>query len=197
MREASPRRVAASSMRWATSAGDSTTVVLTSMTPMPRRKRSIELTQALEVTVAGPSELEHDMVGMEALEEAEQLRPRPRLHPLSAVVAEAEVHGGGAGHGVEDAVDGLGRELGVLGTAGEVGLVHLHDRRVDGAHLLGEHVGERQGEGAQVAVVGVEQHPRQHVGRSVRVPAETETPRTRLLLPRLPPPPEPRRAYSR
>ncbi len=88
----------------------------------------------------------------------------PLLDGLAAVIAEAEVHGALDGHGIEHAVDGLGGQIGVLGVAGDIGLVDLHAGAGQFAHLLGEDIGQHEGEPLEIAVMFIEQRAGEHVG---------------------------------
>ena len=62
-------------------------------------------------------------------------------------------------------VERLVRPLGVLGVAGQVGLVHLDHRRVDRLNLFAQHLGERHRQRANVTVLPVDQCAGQHVRR--------------------------------
>ena len=62
-------------------------------------------------------------------------------------------------------VERLVRPVGVLGVAGQVGLVHLDHRRVDRLDLFAEHFGERHRQITDVAVMPVDQRAGQHVRR--------------------------------
>ena len=88
------------------------------------------------------------------------------------------------GDRVEDAVDRLRGKLGVFGSTRKVGLVDLDASGLDGSHLRGQDVGEREGQSRLVAIVGVEQHAREHVRAGQRefdrVQAERRHPVIRL-----------------
>src|SRR6266702_3889948 len=108
-----------------------------SITPTPSFSFGLMSRRTSRSRSRGRSLLQHDMVGAQQVEEFHKPCPAARLDALAAVVAEAEMDGGLVRDSVEDAVDRLRRELGVLGAAWKVGLVDLDARRFDGPHLRG------------------------------------------------------------
>ena len=121
--------------------------------------------ERLQFIIAAPRELEYEMIDVQLVEERHQVFPIPFLDRLPAVVAEAEVQCFLALDAAQREVERLVRPLGILGVAGQVGLVHLDHRRVDRLNLFAQHLGERHRQRANVSVLPVDQCAGQHVRR--------------------------------
>jgi len=130
----------------------------------PKSDPLAQVGEDLQLIIAAAGELQHEVVDVQVVEEAKQAGPETALDTLAAVVAEAEVQRAFAAGAVEHMVDRLVCPDGVLWVAGEIGLVHLQDRRVDRLDLAAQHLGDGHGQTGQVAIVAVQQRFRQHVG---------------------------------
>jgi len=87
----------------------------------------------IQIGIRTVGEFDYEVVGMEAVEEVQEQLPRAPLDRLSAVVAEAEMHGLFHLDGIEDAVDG---RLGDRRTLGASRVVDL----LPGVHKAHGHV---------------------------------------------------------
>ena len=92
-----------------------------------------------------------------------QLAPATLLNGLSAVIAEAEMYRRLALDGVEHSVDRSGRPFPLLGMAGQVRFIELHDLGVDVPDLLRQHIRDRHAKRGCVLVVLVQNRLGQHV----------------------------------
>ncbi len=75
--------------------------------PDPDPDLRVEVLDGLKVVVGSVGQFEDEVVGVEGVEEVEEVFPLAGLDGLPAVVAEAEMHGGGPVEGVQDPVDGF------------------------------------------------------------------------------------------
>ena len=127
-----------------------------------------QVAQRLQIRRRPVGELEHQMIGAQRAEKANQHVPGAGLNRLAAVIAETEMDRLRSADGVEHAIDRVGGQRCVRRIAGHVRLVYLDAGAVEVAHLRRQRVGDRQRERAEIAVVLVEQRARQHVGAGQR-----------------------------
>ena len=153
-------------------------VVLDVDHPDPQGDTLAQVGEDLQLIIAAAGELQHQVVHVQVVEEAEQAGPEAALDALAAVVAEAEMQRAFTARAVEHMVDRLIRPGGVLRVAGQIGLVDLEDGRVNGLDLAAQHFSDGHGQAGQVTVVSVQQRLRQHVGRGH---GELERDRCQLL----------------
>ena len=126
----------------------------------------VDALEGIQVGGGAVGEFEDEVVGVERVEEIDELLPVALLDGLAAVVAEAEVDGafGALVDGVEDEVHRGGGERGVGGIAGDVGFVDLKAGGREAGHLRGEDFAKSHGEFVEVAVVVIEERAGEHVG---------------------------------
>src|SRR5206468_1465238 len=94
------------------------------------------------LVVAAPRELEHEVIGVQRVEERDQIAPEPAQRRLSTVVAKADVDRLLVDDAVEHVIDGLNRPRRVLRVLGDARLVQLHRIRLDQFELAPQHAGD-------------------------------------------------------
>ena len=106
---------------------------------------------------------EYEVIDVELIQEGRQRAPFALLNGLSAVIAEAEMHGAFALEGIKNTIDRGGCQRGVGGIARDVGFVDLQAVARQAGDLLCENAGDRHQESLEIAVVVIQQGARQHV----------------------------------
>ena len=132
----------------------------------PERDLAVDVLQCVEVALRPVRQFEDEMIRVQRVEEICQFLPVALLDRLSAIIAEAEMHGAlrALVDRVQHHVHRRGRQRAVTRIAGNVGLVDLDAGRRQPAHLRRQHLGQRHRQLREVAVVVIEQCPREHVG---------------------------------
>lgn len=83
------------------------------------------------------------MIGVQRVQEADQLLPGAALDRLPAIVAETKVYRAHHLDLVEDPVNGSRRQRSVVRIPADLGFIHLHTRAIQPAHLRREPVRNR------------------------------------------------------
>jgi hypothetical protein len=131
--------------------------------PDPETDRGIEIREHLELVVAAPRELEYEVIGVQPVEQRDQIAPEPAQRRLSTVVAEADVDRLLVDDAVEQVIDGIHCPRRVLRALGDACLVQLHHVGLDQLELTPQHAGDVHRQIRDVLVVAVVQQPRQQV----------------------------------
>jgi hypothetical protein len=137
----------------------------------------IEVLQGIEIGRRTMRELQHEVVGMQRVQKADQRGPFAFLDGLAAVVAEAEVDGFAAFDGIEHAIDARSGDGRIGGIAGDVGFIDLHAVALQFSGLSGQGIGDGHVQRGEVVVMRIQQRAGEHVGAGER---ELEGPTSHL-----------------
>jgi hypothetical protein len=131
--------------------------------PEPNSDAGPQIAEPFELVVSSASKFQHHVVDMQVVHVSDQVFPRPLLNRLTAIVAEAQVHGRRIGDRVKKYVQRLSCPACLFGRARQVGLIELDDVSANLANLIGHRLCQGACQGRTVLVVMVEKGLAEHV----------------------------------